>query len=1207
MLRSINLCAEVILIVLTVIFALTELQGQDNMSDQVAFAGVEGYGSDTTGGRGGNVIHVTTLADSGVGSLRWALDQSGPRTIVFDVSGSIQLKSQIKVTNGDVTIAGQTAPGEGIVIEGARVRIMDDNVIVRGVHFRPGDGAGMEADDRDGLMIGTLDNPVSNVVVDHNSFQWAVDENLSINGSVHKVTLSNNIIAEGLGNSIHSKGEHSKGLIVSTWGIEDGAAVSEISIVKNLMAGNNARNPEIKAGQSVEVINNYTYNYGMSHVVYYLGGASGGILETSINVIGNVMTPGPSSQDYKVPVALAAMGEGSNIYLSDNLWTKKATDADGNQDQKSLTWDSGGAKYLSNTATTGSNKVEILDSQDVAEHVLANAGASPNSRDSVDQRIIDETASGSGHIPDSVEDAGGRAHNSGAKAAADTDRDGMPDWFETLYGFDPKKWDANGDKDKDGFTNIEEYINGLITGFDLPPAKHLKAASPDSDGKFVITSLDSPQALVDFFGNTGVKIDMSAVLRNYDPASDDLSDFVEIAHVGGDSIISVDADGKGGEIGFNIAAIATGGKVTLDHIIVDPAKVVSSPVVADEVIVSGNLVNYALASFAADFDAEIPGFLTGNPTVLAYGAGDSSYFVGNDRTTVMEAANGGIDLVVAAVDFRLPDNVENLALKGTTPTKGVGNDLANKLSGSDGDNSMWGLGGNDLIYGMKGNDRLSGGDGDDRVDGGDGDDFILGGKGADSLFGGKGSDVFAFSIGDSNFDKNAPQDIIYDFGVEDSFLLPDGTELTAADIKTISIDTDLFSTVLTQAEAAVASYNLGAILIATPVTSYFFWNTDNDLHTLEQAVRIKGYNNETAASVFSANPAYPDFGGKDVEYAENETEVPGQEQEESTPPPPPPTPAPPPPPPPPAPTQPDDSGQVDSGNDGAGTGTGSGDDVVTPPADDEVPVPPAPEPKPAFEYVSIDYGAGMAAKEVEGDDGGPVVTGTMGNDTLTVRNMSSPIVEMENGGIDLVVAYSDYRLGAHVENLSLKGPDARNATGNDLDNKIAGNEFDNVISGKGGNDFLRAMGGNDQVFGGAGDDRLEGNDGNDLLHGGAGRDTLFGGAGSDKFRFGLDDSGFDAKGTHDTIMDFDAGDCLVLPDGSVVDPLAMDCVVSASTRFADIVDLAQKSAAASGEGVVLVANGSHSYVFWNTDGDVSTMEQAVMLRGFGADSHAALA
>jgi pectate lyase len=439
------------------------------MINAPAFPGAEGYGAAATGGRGGSVLHVTNLADSGDGSLRWALSQFGARTIVFDISGSIKLSSEIVVSNGDVTIAGQTAPGDGITIEGSRLRLKASNIIVRGMHFRPGDGAGSDPADRDGMMIGTTDYAMNNIVIDHNSFTWATDENLSVSGNVHNVTISNNIIAEGLYNSINPKGPHSMGLLITNGGGTQADLDTDITIAKNLFSANYERNPEVRAGQNIEIVNNYAYDYGLGHVVNWIGGGTGGALKTTARVIGNVMTPGPSTNNVKVPIVLASMGTGSEVFIADNLWTRIAADIDGNQDQSKLWWDNGGGRYASGSSSFASN-VKVLDSTAVSAFVLANAGTSGYSGNAVDARIVNDARTGGGKIIDSTAQVGGMPSASGVSIAGalDTDRDGMPDWFEDKYGFNKLVGDQNGDSDTDGYTNLEEYLNGIVTGYDLP-------------------------------------------------------------------------------------------------------------------------------------------------------------------------------------------------------------------------------------------------------------------------------------------------------------------------------------------------------------------------------------------------------------------------------------------------------------------------------------------------------------------------------------------------------------------------------------------------------------------------------------------------------------------------------------------------------------------------------------------------------------------
>lgn len=439
----------------------------------LAFEGAEGFGAGTVGGRGGQIVHVTNLNDTGEGSLRWALETvKGPRTIVFDVNGTITLSRQILIEDGYVTIAGQTAPGGGIVIEGSRLRIDASEVIVRGLMFRPGDGEiGTAPDDRDGLFIGSTDNIVNNVIIDHNSFEWAIDQNVAATGRVQNITFSNNIIAQGLSESLHSKGEHSKGAGTGPWSTNQWDANNHISFIKNLMADNTARNPEVGSGDAIEMINNYIFNYGMGHIGSAFGNGTAA-LDLKINAIGNVYQPGLDTvKSTHAPIWLGRMGVGSAVYLEDNLFVGRPTDTAGNQTQSGFYWSSyGSQQYVVTNPGFAGSATQILDSQQVAAYVLANAGARPYDRDAVDARLVAEVASGTSRIIDTPAEAGGPAANPPVAPATDSDRDGMPDWFENRYGFNRLVADDKGDSDSDGFTNIEEYLNGLFTGFDIGPA-----------------------------------------------------------------------------------------------------------------------------------------------------------------------------------------------------------------------------------------------------------------------------------------------------------------------------------------------------------------------------------------------------------------------------------------------------------------------------------------------------------------------------------------------------------------------------------------------------------------------------------------------------------------------------------------------------------------------------------------------------------------
>lgn len=346
-----------------------------------AFPGATGFGSLTRGGRGGRVIEVTNLNESGPGSFRAACEASGARTIVFRTGGLIRATENISIRNPYVTIAGQTAPGDGICLQGT-LTIGTHDVVLRNMRIRPGDGPGVSPENRDGLQIENKDSAVWNVLVDHCSISWATDEVCTIYfPTAHDITISNSIIAQGLYHSIHPEGRHAMGTL-------SGPGTRNVSYIGNLMAHNGQRNPRIQG--SVAVINNLVYNRMEQDV--NLGG-NPDAPPLNVTVKGNQFIKGPDAGNrlYSVYV-YPRTPAGSRLYVDDNI----STYTTGNIIEN--------ARYITlvDEPPVWPDGVIAQPAESVYEQVLANAGAIASRRDEVDSRIVNDVRNRTGGIIDCV-------------------------------------------------------------------------------------------------------------------------------------------------------------------------------------------------------------------------------------------------------------------------------------------------------------------------------------------------------------------------------------------------------------------------------------------------------------------------------------------------------------------------------------------------------------------------------------------------------------------------------------------------------------------------------------------------------------------------------------------------------------------------------------------------------------------------------------
>jgi hypothetical protein len=440
----------------------------------IAFPGAEGFGKYTTGGRGGKVFAVTNLNDDGPGSLREAVVKNYPRVIVFAVSGTIHLNSKLNI-KGDVTIAGQTAPGDGICLADNSVQLSGNNIIVRYLRFRMGDKF-----QRNGMVDGNGSDDAfggvgrKNIIIDHCSGSWSTDEVFSIYGG-DSTTVQWNLIAEPLNYSYHfEKGDtsyerHGYGAI---WGGRHS------SFHHNLIAHCNSRTPRWDGIRNIpeencDFVNNVIYNWGHNNVYAGEGG--------NYNIVSNYYKYGPSTSKNVMYRVANPWSKPPSIGFG--KWYIDGNYVDGNNEVTKNNWlgvtiEDGKAGDLIKVKVASSAfqliAVNTQNAKQAYEAVLKNAGAVLPKRDTLDGRIINEVKSGTGRM---IDVQGGYPHGTDYEktvtawpalqsipALKDSDKDGIPDDWETKNGLNPNEAsDASALKLHQFYTNVEVYINSLVT------------------------------------------------------------------------------------------------------------------------------------------------------------------------------------------------------------------------------------------------------------------------------------------------------------------------------------------------------------------------------------------------------------------------------------------------------------------------------------------------------------------------------------------------------------------------------------------------------------------------------------------------------------------------------------------------------------------------------------------------------------------------
>jgi hypothetical protein len=467
-------------------------------SEIPAFPGAEGGGKFSFGGRGGKVIVVTNLNDDGPGSFRWACEQGGARIVVFNVAGIIRIKTPVIIRAPYITIQGQTAPGDGVCLAGESVWINTHDVIIRYMRFRRGETWVGRRDDAIG------GNPIGNIMIDHVSASWGLDENMSMyrhmyNDSTGKIedkfptvniTIQNSIFSESLDTWNHAFG--------STLGGENCA------FVRNLWANNAGRNPSVGWNGIFNFANNVVFNWVHRSI-------DGGDYRAQFNIINNYFQPGPATPKNNVGHRILKPESGRSK-LKEKFYGRAYVNGNTMEGYPAITkdnWNGGvqieeeenAGEYTANIKwpkPLPMPQITIISAADARKYVLANAGATLPKRDAVDTRIVKQVATGKidfdpnvklpetqfkhrrmpidsykqGIITDPSQVGGYPVYK--GTAYKDSDNDGIPDTWETAHGLNAKDASDAAKITKSGYSNIEVYLNSVVDIKNVTPAAYVK-------------------------------------------------------------------------------------------------------------------------------------------------------------------------------------------------------------------------------------------------------------------------------------------------------------------------------------------------------------------------------------------------------------------------------------------------------------------------------------------------------------------------------------------------------------------------------------------------------------------------------------------------------------------------------------------------------------------------------------------------------------
>ncbi len=663
-----------------------------------AFPNAEGFGKYSKGGRGGVVYKVTNLNNDGPGSLREACEASGARTVVFEVSGIIDLSENIQIVNDEITIAGQTAPGDGICIKGAALQIEASDVIVRYIRFRTGDNGykdatgnivGTNSADSQAILINGSTGGTSDIIFDHCSLSWSIDELVEIYGDnnpsngVTNVTFQYCMFSEALYDSHNDNGPNSLAFRMSE-------NTDNVSLFKNIFSNNREGHIRSEGGCSFEMINNVVYNFKYSSLI---STANHFAMINNHYKYGNYIVSSEYIADYTFQAGYNASQ--TEVYVSGNTTDAFLDPVDGSF-----------LPFLEPSPTVDSGIVE--DSVvDMIDDVLNNSGAILPLRDPVDSRIINEYNSTSGAIIDTQEQVGGYPVYNSNTPLVDTDNDGMPDVWEIANNLNINNVEDRNDLNNEGYTNLELYLNGIGLGF---------SAGQDvtiCEGESIILSVEGGSNVTWSNGSTDNSVEVSPLVTttytvngidsNGFSVTDEVTVFVnEVPEANAGENLSIcqgestvlTANG-GGEsylwsTGETTQSITISPTATTTYSVTVTANDCSA---TDEVIVTVNPLPYVNAG--NDKTIELGDFTVlvatgGDSYVWNTGATTASIIVSPSETTIysVTATSNGCTATDEVTVFVINDSVDANAGEDQTICEGE----SVILTASGGDSYMWNTG-----------------------------------------------------------------------------------------------------------------------------------------------------------------------------------------------------------------------------------------------------------------------------------------------------------------------------------------------------------------------------------------------------------------------------------------------------------------------------------------------------------------------------------